>query len=218
MDNKQPYVLWGSSGHAKVLASLINLIGGNVVALFDHNPDISPALNNVPLYIGLEGFNSWLNKGCEVKKISGIAAIGGSRGRDRQAIHNLFRSHNLSVRSLIHPSASICSTAFIGQGSQVLAQAVIAADAKLGEDCIINHRALADHECVIGNGVHLAPSSTLCGCVTLGSNVMVGAGAVILPRLKIGANTIIGAGAVVTRDLPDNVVAVGNPARIIRNI
>lgn len=94
----------------------------------------------------------------------------------------------------------------------------MAADAQLGEACIANHRAVADHECVLGNGVHLAPGATLCGCVRLGNNVMIGAGAVVLPRVKIGENTIVGAGAVVVRDLPAGVVVAGNPARIIRSI
>jgi maltose O-acetyltransferase len=47
---------------------------------------------------------------------------------------------------------------------------------------------------------------------------MIGAGAVVLPRVMIGENTVVGAGAVVTRDLPAGVVAVGNPARIVKNV
>lgn len=218
MHSVQSYILWGSSGHAKVLASLIKGYGGRVIALVDNNPDIAPSLKGVTLYIGLEGFNCWLEGEKEVDRICGIAAIGGSRGNDRLSIHNLFRSQGLLIQSLIHPSASVCVTASIGQGSQILAQAIISSDTTIGEACIINHRASADHECILGDGVHLAPSSTLCGCVTIGNNVMVGAGAVILPRLRIGNNTIVGAGAIVTRDLPNDVVAVGNPARIIKSI
>ena len=95
----------------------------------------------------------------------------------------------------------------------MLAQAVVAADSKLGAACIINHKASVDHECVIGNGVHLAPGATVCGCVTVGDNVMIGAGSVILPRLTIGRDSIIGAGAVVTKDVPARSVIVGNPGR-----
>lgn len=212
------YVLWGSAGHAKVLASLIALRGGRVVALFDNNPQAASVLAGVPLYIGKDGFANWSESEPDHHDLCGLAAIGGVRGRDRLAIHEYFQAHGVRVESLVHPHASVCSTASLGAGTQVLAQAVVAAGARLGEACIINHRAAADHECVLGDGVHLAPGATLCGCVKVGNNVMIGAGAVVLSRVTIGENTVVGAGAVVTRDLPAGVVAVGNPARIVRNV
>ena len=54
--------------------------------------------------------------------------------------------------------------------------------------------------------------------VTIGSDVWVGSGAIILPGVTIGCRTVVGAGSVVTRSLPDDVLAVGNPCRIIRRI
>lgn len=54
--------------------------------------------------------------------------------------------------------------------------------------------------------------------ITIGDNVWLGGGAIVMPGVTIGDNTVVGAGAVVTRDLPANVVAVGNPARVIRKI
>jgi maltose O-acetyltransferase len=54
--------------------------------------------------------------------------------------------------------------------------------------------------------------------ITIGDNVWLGAGAIILPGVTIGENTVVGAGAVVTKNLPANVVAVGNPARVIRTL
>lgn len=54
--------------------------------------------------------------------------------------------------------------------------------------------------------------------IVIGDNVWLGGGAIILPGVTIGANSVIGAGAVVTRDIPPNVVAAGNPARVLRQI
>lgn len=54
--------------------------------------------------------------------------------------------------------------------------------------------------------------------ITVGNNVWIGGGAIILPGVTIGNNTVVGAGAVVTADLPENVVAVGNPARVVRQL
>lgn len=54
--------------------------------------------------------------------------------------------------------------------------------------------------------------------ITIGNNVWLGGGVIVLPGVNIGENTVVGAGSVVTRDLPANVVAVGNPARVIREL
>jgi sugar O-acyltransferase (sialic acid O-acetyltransferase NeuD family) len=210
----QRYVLWGSAGHAKVLASLIALRGGQVVALFD-NREVPSALEGVPVHIGEVGFNGWADDTESLHTVIGLAAIGGTRGRDRLAVHALFRRRGLRLGSLVHPDASVCVTATLGAGTQVLAQSVVAAEARIGETCIVNHRGSVDHECVLGAGVHIAPGATLCGCVTVGDNVMVGAGAVVLPRLSIGADSVIGAGTVVTRNIPAGVTVMGNPGRIV---
>lgn len=217
MNEPANYIIWGSSGHAKVLASLISLCGGKVVALFDNNQNAVSVLLGVPLYIGKDGFRRWYEEEADNRlNMHGLVAIGGARGCDRLAVHEYFRTFNIPICPVVHPDASVCTTASFGPGTQVLANSVVASDSHLGEACIVNHRASADHECILGNGVHLAPGATLCGCVTIGNNVMIGAGAVILPRVKIGENTIVGAGAVVTRDLPAGIVAIGNPAKIIR--
>jgi acetyltransferase-like isoleucine patch superfamily enzyme len=91
--------------------------------------------------------------------------------------------------------------------------AKICARAKIGEYSIINTGSSIDHECILGRGVHIAPNAVLCGCVEIGDNTFVGANATVLPRLKIGKNVVIGAGAVVTKNVPDNTIVVGNPAR-----
>jgi sugar O-acyltransferase (sialic acid O-acetyltransferase NeuD family) len=218
MFNDARFVLWGSAGHAKILAALVALLGGRVVALFDNEPKATSILPGVPLHVGLQGFLRWVDGESDSNRLFGLAAIGGARGRDRLAIHKYFRECGIRVEPLVHPQASVCVTASLGAGTQVLAQAVVASDVHIGEGCIINHRAAADHECELGNGVHLAPGATLCGCVHIGNNVMIGAGAVVLPRVTIGESTIVGAGAIVTCDLPSGVIAYGNPARIARTV
>ena len=216
MFNPRQFVLWGSAGHAKVLAELIVLKGGKVIAIFD-NSSVPSALKDVPMYVGKEGFHSWVeSQGGDIGEIAGLVAIGGNRGHDRLAIQDVFHRYGLNVPTICHPNAVVSQTAQLGFGTQVLALANIAADAQLGRACIVNHRASVDHECKLGNGVHLAPGATLCGCVSESDNVFIGAGAIILPRLTIGANSIIGAGAVVTKNVSKGEVVIGNPARPLK--
>jgi len=207
------YAIWGSAGHAKVLASLIRAIGGRVVATFDNDP-AAQALRGVPLHIGEAGFTKWADATSDLAAIRGLVAIGGHRGADRLALQGLLASRGLRIEPLVHPDASVCDSVRLGPGSQVLARAVVAADAVLGAACIVNHAASVDHECTIGDGVHVAPGATLCGLVRIGARAMIGAGAVVLPRLAIGDDAVVGAGAVVTRDVPAGAVVWGNPARI----
>jgi maltose O-acetyltransferase len=54
--------------------------------------------------------------------------------------------------------------------------------------------------------------------IIIGNNVWIGGGAIICPGVKIGDNVTIGAGSVVTKDIPDDVIAAGNPCRVIKNI
>jgi sugar O-acyltransferase (sialic acid O-acetyltransferase NeuD family) len=209
-------VLWGSAGHAKVLADVIALRGGRVLALFD-NRDVPSALPGVPIFLGEVGFEQWVRNGAHSQHIAGLAAIGGNRGRDRLFIQELFKKYEINLPVLVHPAAVVSRSVHLGEGTQILALANVAADVATGDACIINHNASVDHECVIGNGVHIGPGATLCGCVTVGENAFIGAGAVILPRVTIGANAIVGAGAVVTRDVQHGSTVIGNPATAIKS-
>jgi len=209
------YVVWGSSGHAKVLLGIIGRLSGRVLATFDNNPAATP-IPGIPLYIGEAGFEQWLAESGEAHDVCALVAVGGSRGRDRIDILARMVASGLRAEPLVDPRASVDATAKIGGGCQVLPGAVISADAVLGEGCIVNHKASIDHECQVGSGVHFAPGATLCGLVSVGEAAMVGSSATILPRMKIGRGAIIGAGAVVTKDVPDYAVVLGNPARVIR--
>ena len=108
----------------------------------------------------------------------------------------------------------------------------------LGEDVYINFNLslVDDGNIYIGDSALIGPNVTIIATnhpispnlrfskylyvkdVHIGNNVWIGAGAIILPGVTIGENSVIGAGSVVTKDIPSNVVAVGNPCRVLREI
>lgn len=214
MAKQRLYVLWGSAGHAKVLNDAICYRGSKVVALFDNSPAATSVLKGTPLIGGPDTFISWMGSQPNDLEIFGLIAIGGSRGSERIKMQNFMADYGVRIEPFIHPLSHVSTSARLGPGAQVLAMSSVAADANVGSACIINHKASVDHECEIADGVHVAPGATLCGCVTVEANAMIGAGAVVLPRLRIGASSIVGAGAVVTRDVPPNTTVMGNPAQI----
>lgn len=209
------FVLWGSSGHAKVLAELISLRGGRVLALFD-NTDVSSSITGVPVFRGERGFRTWLDdRGSSAPELAGLVAIGGGRGADRLKIQCLFQECGILIPSICHPSAVVSRSAKLGVGVQVMSLVNIDPHVSLGDACLVNKACSISHDSKIGNGVHLAPGSIVLGEVEISDNVFIGAGAIILPRLKIGKGAIIGAGSVVRHDIPSGTTVVGNPGRQI---
>ncbi len=146
----------------------------------------------------------------------------GSIGKSRQKIVEFFTLHfdiqPQQYTSLIHPSSVCALTVDIGLGVHISPLSVIAPYAKLGDFTVINRNVSIGHHTVLGDFVTFNPGTNIAGCCHVGNGVSVGTGATILDSIKIGAGSIIGAGSVVTKDIPENVVVYGVPAKIIRHI
>jgi sugar O-acyltransferase (sialic acid O-acetyltransferase NeuD family) len=209
-------IFWGATGQAKVLRECISYYDMNLVALFDNNSQLISPFDDVPLLPG-EKFETWLLHQPSPASISFLVAIGGDRGRDRLKLHDYLKSFGFRSFNAIHPTSFVAKNVKMGEGSQILAHSTICVDTVLGRSCIINTAASIDHECHIGDGVHIGPGANIAGSVEIDSFAMVGIGATILPRITIGKDAIIGAGAVVTKDVSEFSVVVGNPAKIIRS-
>lgn len=104
----------------------------------------------------------------------------------------------------------------IGEGTNILSNAVISNTAKLGKGCLVYYNVVITHDCHVGDFVELSPNAILLGNVQVGSYTSIGSNATILPNVKIGQNVIVGAGSVVTHDIPDNKIVYGVPAKIIK--
>lgn len=192
--------LYGASGHAKVIIDILRANHKPVEALFDDNEKIHSLLNYPVL------------RSSEVRGPL-IISIGNNSIRKKIA-----EALKVDFGKAFHPSAIISEEAGIDEGSVVMQGAIIQSDVRIGKHCIINTGASVDHECIIDDYVHISPHCTLCGNVQIGEGTWIGAGTTIIPGVKVGKWSVIGAGSVVTKDIPDNVLAVGNRCKIIKNI
>ena len=112
----------------------------------------------------------------------------------------------------IHPRAVVASTARVGAASLVNPGAVVGPEARIGEGCIIHSNVNVDHDCVLEDGVNLAPGVSLAGRVHIETCATVYTGATVIPNVRIGAGAVVGAQACVLADVPPGETWVGVPA------
>lgn len=192
--------LYGASGHAKVVIDILKSQGLFVTALYDDNINIKELLG-IPV-VHTEIITSPI-----------IISIGNNKTR-KEIVEKLTVDYGVAI----HTSSIISTNATIGEGTVIMQGAIIQSGTAIGKHCIINTGATIDHDCEIHDFVHISPNTTLCGNVFVGEGTHIGAGAVVIPNVKIGKWCVIGAGSVVTKDLPDNVLAVGNRCKILKQL
>ena len=137
-----------------------------------------------------------------------------------KTVYNSFlKSHNITEGdyfTLFHPSLVISKQNDMGTGVFIGPGSIIAPYVTIGNLTTINRKVSIGHHVNIGKFVNLNPGCNIAGSCKIGDYSTIGMGANIIDRSSIGKNTIIGAGSLVTRSIPDNVIAYGVPARVIR--
>lgn len=210
---KPRVIIWGASGHARVVADIVRVNGSHDIAGFidDVHPERAGAdFEGAKIIGGQRALHEQLTAG--VTDV--IVAFGDCDAR--LAAATIARNLGFTLASAIHPSAVIASSARIGAGTVVAANAVVNPGAAIGENVILNTGCSVDHDCSVGDGAHISPGARLGGAVRIGDAAWIGIGAVIADHRVVGTRTVIGAGAVVVRDIPPAVVAYGVPARVMR--
>lgn len=207
---REAIFVFGASGHAKVVLDVLEREGRYAVVFL---VDDDPALKGQQFfgYPVIGGKDELLAQPAPPRR--GIVAIGSNRAR--RAVADWLAEHDFGLVSTVHPSAQLGRETSIGAGTVIMAGAVVNSAAVIGRNVIVNTRASIDHDCRVGDHVHLAPGTTLCGTVTIGEGSFVCAGATVIPNLTVGNGVTIGAGAIVIRDVADDMTVAGVPAREI---
>lgn len=207
-DEVQRVVIWGASGHARVVADIIRLAGR--YALMGFLDDVNPQPRQfigLPVYGGSEALGQLKEYG--VTHV--VLGFGNCEARLRLA--EGVKKEGFSLATAIHPGSIVAADVSIGEGTVIAAGAIVNPGTRIGDNVIINTKASVDHDCDISDGAHICPGATLGGSVTVGAAAWVGIGATVRDHVEIGARALIGAGSVVLSDIPADVIAYGVPAK-----
>jgi sugar O-acyltransferase (sialic acid O-acetyltransferase NeuD family) len=204
----------GASGHAKVVVDAIRSTHEfEIVGIADRDAPVGVPVFGLPV---LASDRDILRAVDDHAIDAVVIAIGDNWTRAELTKRIAAERPALGFATVVHRAAHVSSDSMLGEGTVVFAGAVVNPGARVSRYCIINTNASVDHDCTLGDGVSIAPGATLGGNVVIGECSSVGLGASVVHSVSIGRDSVVGAGAVVVDDIPDNVVAFGVPARVIR--
>jgi sugar O-acyltransferase (sialic acid O-acetyltransferase NeuD family) len=213
--NMHKIIVVGSSGHARVIIdSLEREAKFRIAGIIDTFKPVGHKCLGYEV-LGDETRLPELMK--ELDIFGGVIAIGDNWIRHIVADRIRNTLPDFRFVTAIHPSAQIAYSARVAAGTVVMPGAIIAANAEIGEFCIVNTKASIDHDGVMGAFSSLAPAVTAGGEVNIKQFAAVLLGSNIIHSISIGAHSVVGAGSLVLKCIPDQVVAYGIPAHIIRH-
>ena len=199
-------IIIGAGGLGKVIADIVMKSGDTVLGFLDDSVSLPQDILGIPILGKVEEYTKYPNAAF-------IKGIGSSAVREKIS-HIL---EGVRFYTAIHPTAVISELGTqIGEGSVVMANAVVNPSAHIGKHCIINTTAVAEHDNCIGNFSHISVGAKLGGNVKLGAHTWVGIGSTVSNNITICDRCMIGAGAVVINDIKESGTYVGVPARKIK--
>lgn len=214
MAEKIRICLFGAGPHGQVVADIASLMPSiNVVGFIDSRNEAGMLINGIPV----------LGKQEELKELSikhrfncGVVCIGDNYKRSYVVEYILNQIPEFQFTNIIHPKSIISANVIIGNGNVFMPGVVINTNARVGDHCIINTNSSLEHFCVLNDFASLSPGVVTGGYVEFGKYSAATLGVTVFDRVKIGENVVIGSGSLVTKDIEDNVLVYGSPARVIR--
>lgn len=208
-------VIIGAGGHGREVAEILRHQerqgnGSPVLGFIEDDAKLHhQVINDLPVL----GDWSWFAT-VDRSEIAVICAVG--LPHLRKHLVERAKSSGLLFTNAISPLAYLSPEAKLGEGLMIFPHSFVSTGSSIGDHSIINAGATVSHDTKIGRYGTINPGVHLAGNVLIGEGCYLGIGSSVIHSVSVGAWTTIGAGAAVIRDLPDNVTAVGVPARVIK--
>ncbi|PYN37637.1 MAG: transferase [Candidatus Rokuibacteriota bacterium] len=197
-------LILGAGGHGRAVADLAAACDWTVAGFTDR-PGADPRV------LGGDEDLPALARSAPID--AGVIGVGNSALQRRAELFDRLRESRLPIPALVHPRATLSSSARVSAGSVVFPAAVLGAGVTVAENVVIYSGAVVEHDCRIADHAYISPGAILSGAVVVEVGAFIGAGAVILPGVTIGKHAVVGAGAVVLADVLAGETVAGVPAR-----
>ncbi len=211
---KKKIVLIGGGGHCKVVISILKKLDNFKIAGIVDNYKAKSLISEIKII----GTDDDLRDIYKSDIQYALITVGSTKDNTkRYRLFNMAKEIGYKFPVIISPEAIVDEIVKIDEGTVIMPGSIINIDSSIGKNCIINTGSIIEHDCKIGNHCHIAPGVHISGEANIGGLTFIGIGATIIQEITIGKNVTIGAGSVVIKDIPDNIIAVGNPAKIVSN-
>ena len=204
-DIKRKLMILGCEGHSKVATDIAESVGFHNICYEDPYRENNTFLNRKVYKSIKENYKDYY-----------FVAIGDNFLREKVSRQFSIDNKEAELLSLIHPSSIISSKCSIGIGTIIMPLCAINSYSKLGNGVIINTNSIIEHDAHLMDFSSLAPGVTIGGYVSIGKRSAVSIGASVIHNINIGNDVVVGASSLVMKDIGDNQVAYGLPAKCIR--
>lgn len=210
-----PILLFGSSGHASVVAGIVEKQGlCHIAGIVDSFAEPGSLQLGYPV-VGPESDLPRIVQSTSAEAI--IVAVGDNDVRARLVQAVLSVLPGFPFATAIHPATSIARGVSIGPGTVIMAGAVVNPNASIGSHCILNTLSSLDHDSRMDDFSSLGPGAHTGGNCQLHTGSVLAQGANLIRGRSIGKHSVVGAGSTVLNDIPECCVAYGTPARVARS-
>ena len=208
-------VLFGGGNQAHYTIDIIEKEGKyNIVGIIDSVHDVGSERFGYKILGRQENLKEIIS---QYNIYGGVISIGDNWSRYLVSQQILKIIPNFIFVNAIHPSVVIGNTTELGFGVVAMVGCIFNPKAKIGNFTFFATGAQVEHDNIIHDFASISAGSITGGYVTIGKFSAITLGVTVLDRIEIGENTVVGAGSLIVKSLPDNVLAYGNPAKIIRS-
>jgi len=205
-------IIIGASGHAKEILDFLNVKFKEIYFFDNVTTNITNKLFNI--YPIINSFDEVQN----IFKKDPNFVIGIGNPAFRMLLYEKFISLGGTPCSAIADTAIISKYSELGKGLNIMQRALISSEVKIEDGVLVNAGAFIHHNVELGKFCEISPGAVITGGIKVGSCTSIGSCTVVIPKIIIGSNSIIGAGSVVIRNVPDNELWAGNPAKFIKKV